>query len=124
MQKLTLAPLLLATFFASACAVDMEAPIEESGEFESERRINTLRDLTKHDRALITNLYSDKLAGTEVRSSSGVTKFAIEPDEDAACWSYPGNVGCWFGEWLVSCEKNANTGGKWDCGVTHEDELD
>jgi len=49
---------------------------------------------------------------------------ALDDYEKLSCWDYPGNIGCWVGDWLVSCEKNANTKDEWDCGVTHADDLD
>jgi hypothetical protein len=124
MSKLALAALLFTASIASGCAVDTMPPIDESAEFYSERRINTFSDLSKDGQYAIKGIYQQKLAGRVEHTSTGITKFGIEPDKDAACWAYPGNVGCWFGEWLVSCEKNANTNDEWDCGVTHEDELD
>lgn len=51
-------------------------------------------------------------------------KLASEDYAEFSCWSYPGNIGCWIGDWLVSCEKNANTNDEWDCGVAHHDDLD
>ncbi|MEM7156290.1 MAG: hypothetical protein AAF799_25780 [Myxococcota bacterium] len=57
-------------------------------------------------------------------SQATFDRLAADDYAEFSCWDYPGNVGCWIGDWLVSCEKNANTGDEWDCGVTHHDDLD
>ena len=60
----------------------------------------------------------------EARDPDGFGDWAVEERYVEACWSYPGNIGCWIGDWLVSCEKNANTDHEWDCGAAHRDDLD
>ena len=74
------------------------------------------------DRSEASAIESAYVKATE--DQAAFDKFASEGDTELSCWSYPGNVGCWVGDWLVSCENNANTGGEWDCGVTHQDDLD
>ena len=76
------------------------------------------KDLSKVKAKVIERTFV-RDAGTK----AAFDKLVSDDYEELSCWSHPGNIGCWVGDWLVSCEKNANTNDEWNCGATHADDL-
>jgi hypothetical protein len=111
------------SLLAGACAIEDES-VGTSEEALTKTVVaktpnTTYRQLLRSQQIAIEDEYVDV-----TKEPKTFDEWAVEEVYVQACWSYPGNIGCWIGDWLVSCEKNANTDGEWDCGAAHRSELD